>query len=273
MKPYLIIPLLMKMSFLVAASISELSSYPDFCAQAAKNDEIFADFKRAPQYQSVLEHVSYDQGKDYLKILKNKYPQLLESINKCKENDLLGNPIQFNFGRKIGNVAPTTLRYMKVSGDLTHLFGELKNKNIIEIGGGYGGQCKILSTLTSFAKYTIVDLPEAGLLAEKYLKLLNVDNVFIESSESFVGAPHYDLVISNYAFSEISRDEQIQYIEKILNRSNCGYMTYNFTSDYYGINSLTLNELLDLLKIPNRDIQMLAEDPLTAPDNIIIVWK
>jgi len=57
-----------------AKSISELSAYPDFCRLASAQEEVFTSFKRHPVYNKILEHSSYEQGLEYLKIIKENYP-------------------------------------------------------------------------------------------------------------------------------------------------------------------------------------------------------
>ena len=263
-----------------AKSISELSEYPKFCEIAAKEDVIFQDFKRNPKYQYVLEHLDLNQGLDYLAVITRSYPFILNKIEKFRENDRLGNPLTYYYGSLYGNLSPSTLRYMKVAGELVDLFGDLSNKKIIEIGGGYGGQCKIISDLTGFNSYTLIDLPECCLLAEKYLKTLNVNNTYFISSRNLPTSPDrcrpkeklYDLVISNYAFSEITSDEQIEYIDKIINKSKSGYITCNFTSDFFYLTSLSLEEILSLITIPGRKIQVLPEEPNSFPGNTLIIW-
>ena len=82
----------------------------------------------------------------------------------------------------------------------------------------------------------------------------------------------YDLVISNYAFSEITVDEQINYINNVINKSKSGYMTCNFISDIFNLKSLTLDELLALMDLPNRKITLISEEPNTYHSNIVITW-
>src|SRR3990167_955403 len=147
---------LINISILLANSISELSDYSKVCREAAESDEIFKQFKQHPEYREILEHVTYEQGSEYLKIIEQAYPFIMAHFEKCRENDLLGSPTTFCYG-EYGNISPTTLRYMKVSGDLLKYFGDLDFKTIVEIGGGYGGQCKILNELTNFKEYIIVD--------------------------------------------------------------------------------------------------------------------
>ena len=81
----------------------------------------------------------------------------------------------------------------------------------------------------------------------------------------------YDLVISNYAYTELDRELQNLYDEKIVMGSSKGYMTCNFIISFVeggNFDTLSRNELL-VLK-PN--INTHAEEPLTSPDNFILTW-
>jgi len=269
---YIFITLMTYACSLSAKSISETIDYPHFCELAAKDDSIFQSFKRQAVYQQVLEHVSFGQGKQYLTYITCHYPFLLESLNKFRLNDLIGNPYIYDFGDGIGSFSPSTLRYIKVTGDLISIFGDLSQMQIIEIVGGYGGQCTVLNGLSQFKTYCIIDLPGPALLTQKYLSALDIPNVTLLSSKDPLPENSYDLVISNYAFSEISKEEQQIYIKKILNRSKRGYLTYNCISSIFNINSLELSELIALLTLPNRKIEIRNETPSTNQDNFILVF-
>lgn len=258
---------------LFSESISGVSDYPKFCKMAVEDELVFSEFKRCAKYQEVLEHVSFSQGKDYLDIILQRYPEILNQIGRCRENDLLGNPNTYFYGELYGYFSPTTLRYMKVAGDLISLFGSLADKRIAEIGIGYGGQCKIISDITGFSDYTLIDLPEVCFLSEKYLNLLHVNGVSFVNNGNISENEIYDLVISNYAFSEISVDEQLNYIKNVINKSKNGYMTCNFVSDLFKIKSLSLDEILLLIQLPNRKIELFPEEPITFSNNVIIVWR
>ena len=110
-----------------------------------------------------MEHVSIEQGQLYYNLLKNT--DIINSFDKFKINDTLGNPITFDYG--VGDVSPTTLRYMKVLNDLMDNW-DLNGMNIIEIGCGYGGQYTILKQLIDVKSYSVVDLPEVIKLTEHF---------------------------------------------------------------------------------------------------------
>jgi hypothetical protein len=81
------------------------------------------------------------------------------------------------------------------------------------------------------------------------------------------GDVEYDLVISNYAFSELPSNLQMKYIEKILLNSKRGYLTMNSgisDSEFKG-DKLMLDDLKKLL--PKFEVI-----PQDYPGNYIVVW-
>ena len=64
-------------------------------------------------------------------------------FHRFRENDRLGSPLTCDYDA-CGRFSPTTLRYAKVYSDLMRLFRDLDGQRIIEIGGGYGGQCFVI---------------------------------------------------------------------------------------------------------------------------------
>ena len=77
-------------------------------------------------------------------------------------------------------------------------------QSIHEIGGGYGGQAVFLQSLTSQdVEYTIYDLDKVLPLISKFTKTAAVKNVKLRSLPPQEPVSS-DLVISNYAFSELS---------------------------------------------------------------------
>ena len=89
--------------------------YMRFCKLAATDDKVFKTFKSHPDYVPMLEHVSEPQGFEYLQIIKDRNPQLLDRIHKFRENDKFGAPNTFEYV-EAGILSPTTLRYIKMLG-------------------------------------------------------------------------------------------------------------------------------------------------------------
>lgn len=149
-------------------------------------------------------------------------------------------------------------------------FGDLNDLKICEIGVGYGGQARIIfAKFPRVAQYRFVDLQSVLNLSKKYLSHFSDISADLHF-HTLDNLPQndYDLVISNYAFSELSRAIQELYLEKIINRSKHGYITYNDISS----NDLASYKIGEYPKIIHRDIKILEENPLTHPLNKIVVW-
>lgn len=132
-----------------ARCVSDQKVFTELCTKAACQDKSFSQFKRDPFFTLFAENTSVEEGLVCLELIRARYPDLLSHMEQFRQNDDLGSPITASFDT-IGSISPTTLMYMKILGELRKEFGDLENMRIIEIGGGYGGQCKIISDLFSF---------------------------------------------------------------------------------------------------------------------------
>ncbi len=247
------------------SSISDNGQYPIIVQEALNNEILFNSFKRHPWYTPILEHVSYDDGLKYLDIIEKEYVFLLKNFEKYKTNDVIGNPLMYNYGT-FGDMSPTTLRYVKVIGDIINNFGSLDGLDIVEIGCGYGGQSKIIFDTYNIKSYTFIDLPVVLELTKKYLERLNLDmsKMIFKDINSLTGEEKYDLFISNYAYTECSDVIREKYFNFVLKNSKMGYLTSNMLSP----------ELMDteiIGRIPN--CEKIKERPHTGDGNFIIIWK
>jgi hypothetical protein len=232
-----------------------VAAYLNVCERAS-NGPPFGDFKRDPAYCRILEHVSEAQGRTYLEAILASDPDWELHFPRFAENDRLGNPQVFAYGHWL--FSPTTLRYIWVLADLVRQFGSLDDLDIVEIGGGYGGQCKIIAGASRFRSYTLVDLPAAARLQQAYLAALNVEG-FACSTPDDLPDRQYDLAISNFAVSELDPAGQAYYLERLLRRSHRGYLTWN------GANLPDLSSL-------SASTRIRAEEPPTGTGNHIITW-
>lgn len=251
-------------------SFTDNSSYTQFCRAVLANETLFAEFRRSPDFIGIMETVSYEQGKECIETLTKNSPHYLSHIEKFKTSEKIGNPITF-FYDQIGTIAPTTLRYIKVAFELESLFGPLDNLSIVEIGAGYGGQCKIIADLFTFKKYTIIDLPEALGVAKKFLDAHKVKNVEYLTPQDSINESSFDLVISNYAFSECTKDMQQEYVTTIFIRSLYGYCLCNQMC--FGQEYSLQNDVIALLEKYSLPWQLLPENPSTNANNYLVTWK
>lgn len=250
-------------------SISDTIDYKKVCLDASINDDLFNIFKSNPVYKGILEHVSPEQGKLYLDYINSNFTDLDSFIDTFKKNDIYGGTTLSNYER-IGNISPSTLRYIKVLSDINNLFGNLDNKKVVEIGVGYGGQCFVLSQYYNISEYSLIDLDETLLLTDKYLNKLDVSHRVINIDNISDLDEEFDLVISNYAYSELSRELQDLYYEKIIKKSKNGYFTYNFISNLFNIDSYSKEEVFE--KFSEKNLKVMEEYPNTFENNIILYF-
>lgn len=240
-------------------SISDNNEYPLFCEQAAINENLFSVFKSQKTYTDILEHVTFEEGNEYIKLFsKNK--TIIDNLEKFSINDTQGTPRVYKYN--IGIFSPTTLRYIKILSDLSQL--DLNNLNIVEIGAGYGGQYTTIRQLFKPKKYTFVDLPPVNKLISKYVNNLKFNDIPLDFYDiNNLLEISADLVISNYAFSECTTNIQDIYINKIIKNCKHGYMLYNNMQGY--------NHIEFIPKI-DKKVKIFAEIPNTHPKNVLLTW-
>tara|TARA_B100000963_G_scaffold359941_1_gene388854 strand:- start:122 stop:892 length:771 start_codon:yes stop_codon:yes gene_type:complete len=202
-----------------------ISPYAQICIEAVNNDDIFKRFKTDPRYTAILEHVPPEQGKLYAEDIQ-AYDINSDLIKAFKENDLVGGANVINYGEPFGSISPSTLRYIQNALDISYFFGEGELDKIVEIGAGYGGLCKTISCLCDFGEYHIYDMKEACGLQEKYLSFFDIEGEMFYHSEPDE-LKDIDLLISNYAYSELSENMQDLYYNNVIKNSKKVYMILN----------------------------------------------
>ena len=249
----------------MSTSISDYAAFKQACLTADLNT-----FKRHPDIVPIFEHASEEQGEAYLQVIQERYSylHLHLRLGRFTANDEIGGANRCITIENGPSVSPSTLRYVKVLGDLIYA-GLASGDAIVEIGGGYGGQAVITRNKILWQSYTIFDLPEVRSLQERYLAEQDVSNVLWQQpAPGAVRENPWDFCISNYAFSECNKQMQDWYLEHVILRSNAGYMTCNFISHLFGVESYSQEELL--ARIPYSWLE--AENPLTSPGNVVIRW-
>lgn len=198
----------------------------ELCENLLMSDEAFQNFRLSRFCTQIVDTCWASLGEDFLSCVCSDHPNLLPYLEEFRKNDSVGNP-GTAFYPGYGSFCPTTLRYALVAGHLQRHFGSLEGKKIVEIGGGYGGLCRILHALYPIQEYIIVDVPAVAELARKYLAAFSITSVKFITPDQLTAEIPSDLLISNYAFSERSEESKINYITKLLNHSKSGYMICN----------------------------------------------
>ena len=250
-------------------SDSENGNYASAVMQALKSQKSFDNFKRSYSYREILEHVTKEQGRLYLNILESRNDSILSlGLKTVLQSDDVGNPIKHRYREYETLLSPTTLRYLKVTSDLQILFGSSLGR-VAEIGCGYGGQTLVNDQLLNVHSARLFDLPFVNKLIDRYLNAHLFKGAYFTTVINKEESRAYDLVISNYAFSELPKKRQLAYIEKVLAKAKRGYLTMNSgLGNARSIGKLDIDELKELLP----EFTLIEEEPLTADHNYIIVW-
>ncbi len=133
--------------------------------------------------------------------------------------------------------------------NLIELCGTLDGLRIVEVGGGYGGQCKTVFDVYRPLCYYLVDLPEVMDLQANYLSETDFYSNIAWIRPNYNSG--FDLFISNYALSEIPNNTA--YIE-LASRCKHGYITCN----------------TDFVKLPWKHDR--RPDITNEPNNYILSW-
>jgi len=253
-----------------SSSDSQKTFYEDTASLIINSNSKFNRFRRIYNYREIVENVTYHQGQKYLERITSLGLPLTSDFSKYFLNDSVGKPTLYHYPN-IGKISPTTLRYISVSLEIKKLFGDSLSGNIVEIGAGYGGQASILMEFFKITQYGVYDLDNVQVLVKKYLAKMNKVHKLNMYSLSDHSDIRWDLAISNYAFSELPIELQKKYINKVLGKSERGYVIMNSglnNETRRGDGKLTLDELRTLLP----KFEIIEEVPNTGPDNYVIVW-
>lgn len=234
------------------SSITDNGWWSEFCARNAADDRRYARFRRMARHRLIVEATPPAEGRQHLERVLRQTPHYRALFDRFLTLDRIGAPIMTEFAADVW-FAPNTVRYMRYLSDCETRFGNLDGATIVEIGIGFGGQCKIFFDRFRVGKYILIDLPGPIALARRVLtEALGAQTVaerllFLEAGKA--GAPaglpegRFDLAISTLAFSECHRSIQQGYIDNVLSRARCGYIHRNEISGFFGVKSLGVAEI------------------------------
>lgn len=224
---------------------SDYSKYVSYVKQICDSGSL-DNFKNKKVYADILEHVSYEQGLEYLYFIQEKTPfNVQDVISFCLKNDSVGSPHTnaFDFGNgMVVGVSPTSLRYVYQSHLILAHLQELDlegETNIVEIGGGYGGLCVALYHFSGYYgvkinRYTIIDLSDVIRLQELFHMAVYDDSSSGHDIQYVDASTHGKDIskdrmfcISNYCYSEISLENQHWYRYWLFPKVAHGFMCWN----------------------------------------------
>lgn len=270
----------MQISFVLTASLRgkqmfDLSAYVHVpsCEEAVNSSQAFNTFKSDSRFTTILEHTAIDNSHQFMNQIISTYTDYAKLIDwkLVKQNDLLGSAHIIEYPQLESVVAlddylfsPSTVAYVfKALDILNHIQqSKLNSVDILEIGAGYGGQCKMIMDMANLFNvkinsYTLVDLYWPNMLQKKYLEELGYsEKIKFISYESLLDGdtlPDFNYLISIYALGEFLQDVQQFYVDKMV----------NFPNYYLVWNTPKIHEKFLLSGIEE-------EKPRTGPYNVLI---
>jgi putative sugar O-methyltransferase len=225
------------------------------------------NLRKDKNIQSIFEHVRENQGYEYVK----KIPQnwLNENLSEIHKNEIFFKPEQ-TINIEGFSISPTSLRYAWNCYEIGFYLPINSTSNIVEIGAGYGGLCRMLCGLNNISTYTIIDIPEVSLLAKKYNENYNINVINLSCLDYKNHISHkYDIFISNYALSELDKKEQDGYLS-IASKTPYGYITYNSQPKNKHL-QYSKEEMKNIIS-NNRNIQFICHNEnITKSENEMII--
>jgi hypothetical protein len=216
------------------------------------------DFKSNPTYNSILEHVSNQQGRQYLALITEEFPEIESgSVKQYAElNDKYGVPSKHPFRSRDGTLiycSPTSLRYVYHALVILRHFKLTGCKSFVEVGCGYGGLFLAICFFSQIVgveveNYHLVDFPEVGNLIQHYIQV-NSSNFKVKPAWFLHDCHKYGetvpsedglFFISNYCFTEIDHALREKYIQTLLGKVSNGFIVWQtvFGCDIQLVNTL-----------------------------------
>jgi len=203
----------------------------DECKLAATDDEAFSIFRSMNRIHTVIENSNEEWKNKAFDLLKGKFTS--EEWHRFGSSDNYGTGSVLITGIEKNYLTPTTVRYAYTLSLIVKLLGKPINPTVIEIGAGYGGQCKIIHDICHpvSLNYTIYDLPEVQLLQKRFLNNFGINPIFKQLPDEIEGS---DLIISWAGWAELDKETKIEYYNKVISKCDRYFIcsNYNFDEDW-----------------------------------------
>jgi hypothetical protein len=188
--------------------------------------ENFRDIKNNPMiYNFMINNGEID--KESLNLSKELNEELHSKFINQKQKTMIGYKGIENIYRPIDDLDSKHILILNI------LFSSNNNfKNIIEIGGGYGNFLRLSDNIIEYNSWEIIDLLHV-LELQKYFLSNEIENTSkISFTDCHLTLPDYsnkktDLVIGTHSLSEISMENFINYIKKVVIYSKYLFLGYN----------------------------------------------
>lgn len=204
----------------------------EFAKLASSDEKEFSNFRQNQALKIYLEYDLPELTANYLKrltTLADKFFQLhtFRNIRHFLETvDCIGSPDVKEYPElSNAKLSQPTIRYWLWALEIFYRIElyksslSYKNINILEIGGGFGGQAAALTSLLKESyclyNYQILDLPQVCNLINRYIDEVLDDNnnvLALDLAKYETFDKDIDLLISNYAISEFDPETTAKYL-------------------------------------------------------------
>lgn len=247
-------------------------------------------FKSDPRYQRILEHVTPEQGAEFLALVEEEFPDLCHDVLFIEMvkvtiglNDQYGSPVRApSFNGRV-ECSPSNFRYLyhalRIWQHLEQL--GLVDVHFVEVGGGYGGLALYLFALKGFfapslGTYTIIDLPEVAKLQAQYIRAHGWRGVRAVNGLDPAAIDHalWDTTkdtryfVSCYAFSEFDAETRAWYEHRVARRCQHGFLLWNLSHSLAGRAEKSLGGAL--YPFVDAPLETEPERPTTSPGNLVV---
>ncbi|GAA5128617.1 hypothetical protein JIN84_02225 [Luteolibacter yonseiensis] len=244
-------------------SISENTPWVTTCQAFADGMIDSRNFRRNSAIRDIVETVGPVEGRFYAKRVREWGARWLDDPG-VKQLDSWGDPIRWP-GFLLGTpqaFSPTTLRYLSTALWLGRNGYLSPGSNVTEIGVGFGGLAA-MNALVSKTTTTLADLPQVESAAVRMLAENNLTGCARPSGEE--NKDTIDLVISNYAFTELSSAIQDDYLHRYLKHATRGVIVSNSSVFAKSIQGRTDAQLVAWLRDAGLDARLDPTNEILGP--------
>jgi hypothetical protein len=226
-------------------SVSGTMDWPQACAALANGTWKSKNFRRIHAVRQVVETLGPVDGRYFSKWIRDNAPNYLTD-QRVAAIDTWGGPIRWP-GVCLGtphSFSPTNLRYLAHALWLKKEGFVKEGGTVVEIGVGFGGLAA-MNAIVSNATTIMIDLPPVAKAAMLQMRELGLGN-FASNDQSKATAGDV-CFISNYAFTELSREMQDAYVDEFIRHANRGVILSNAAVFADHMLSRDNNQIIELL--------------------------
>jgi hypothetical protein len=257
-------------------SISGTMDWPRACAALASGAWTSKNFRRIHAVRQVVETLGPVDGRHFARWIRDNAPGYLTD-KRVAAIDAWGDPIRWP-AACLGTpraFSPTTLRFLAHALWLKKEGFVKEGGTVIEIGVGFGGLAA-MNAIVSNATTLMIDLPPVAKAAMRQMHDLGLSH----HAEIHDGNIHDSdfCVISNYAFTELSRELQDAYVDKFIRHADRGVILSNAAVFSDHMKSRNNDQIIDLLESHNLPARISTNHPILCQSdfrfgNALVLWK